>query len=156
MDWGRQNLKKSEREENGETKVEEKQASPLVSRTPTFFVLGTMYLLFDNHDSFFIFSDLLGKTKQNLKSQILFFCITCSAIWPWSDAQQDWNSFEWIWYSWIACRVLLPCPFIPAPPLVTSYWLRSPWPILETEWTPVRFLLFFSSNTPCRNDCDMC
>ena len=30
----------------------------------------------DNHDALFIFSDLLGKPKQNLISQILFFCIT--------------------------------------------------------------------------------
>ena len=31
----------------------------------------------DNHDASFIFSDLLGTPNQNLKSQILFFCITC-------------------------------------------------------------------------------
>ena len=29
------------------------------------------------HDASFIFSDLLGTPNQNLKSQILFFCITC-------------------------------------------------------------------------------
>ena len=31
----------------------------------------------DDHDALFIFSDLLGKTNQNLIPQILFFCITC-------------------------------------------------------------------------------
>ena len=36
-----------------------------------------LYSVQDNHDALFIFSDLLGKTKQNLISQILFFCITC-------------------------------------------------------------------------------
>ena len=51
--WERQNLKKSEREENGETKVEEKQASPLVSRTHTCFLYLTQYIsyLTDVHES---------------------------------------------------------------------------------------------------------
>ena len=108
VEWERQNLKKSEGEENGETKIEEKQASPLVSRTHTCFLYLTQYIsyLTDVHESHAEYYYLARSSLPHLLSH-----------------PTDW---------------------------------RSPWPILETERTPVRFLLFFSSNTPCLNDCDMC
>ena len=51
-----------------------------------------------NHDALFIFSDLLGKPKRNLISQILFFCITCfshlALITCSVRLEQFWNGFH--------------------------------------------------------------
>ena len=100
VDWGRQNLKKSEREENSETKVEEKQASPLVSRTPTCFLYLAQCISYSAniHESHAEYYYLARSSLSHLLSLLT----------DWEAHGRYWRPSEHPWGFSSSSQVLLP------------------------------------------------